>query len=106
LSFFRRRIVEQSYLRRAEAPSDQLRDFWFRQFRRHFEAEEVGVDPAGLSTRWLAIDAMTWERRGPRVQIEIPEDVTHFLDDADIRAKDQSYASHQRRKVREWLDAR
>jgi hypothetical protein len=31
--------------------------------------------------------------------------VRHFLDDADIRAKDLAYADQQRRRVRKWLDA-
>jgi hypothetical protein len=82
-----------------------LRDFWFRQFRRHLEAEERGVDPALFVYRWLTLDAMTWLNRGPRVQIDAPETVLHFMDDADIRAKDATYGERQRAEVRKWLDA-
>jgi hypothetical protein len=97
--------VERPYLRRANGPSEELRQFWFRQFRRHLEAEEYGVDPAAFVYSWLALDAMTWDDRGPRVQIGLTEDVRHFLDDADIRAKDTSYGDEQRRRVRRWIDA-
>jgi len=82
-----------------------LRDFWLRQFRKYLEAEQSGSDPANFAVRWLALDAMTWDRRGPRIAIDIPEDVAHFLDDADIRAKDRSYADHQRIRVTTWLNA-
>ena len=92
-------------LRRSNGPSDQLRDFWFRQFRKQLEAECNGVDPIALEQRWLALDAMTWADRGPRTQIALTEDVRHFLDDADIRSKDHAYAEEQRRRVRLWLDA-
>jgi hypothetical protein len=106
LSFWRRKKpVQRPYLRRAKGPSEELRQFWFRQFRRHFEAEEFGVDPILLVYRWLSLDAMTWDDRGPRVEIDLNDDVRHFLDDADIRAKDSSYAAQQRRRVRQWLDA-
>ena len=106
MSFWRRsESVERPYLRRAGAPSEVLRQFWLRQFRRLFEAEEAGVDPSHFIYRWLSLDAMTWADRGPRVEIDLNEDVAHFLDDADIRSKDPRYGDHQRQRVRKWLDA-
>jgi hypothetical protein len=106
LSFWRRKEpAPRPYLRRAKGPSEELRDFWFRQFRRHFEAEERGADPSDLVYRWLSLDAMTWNDRGPRVQIDLSDHVRHFLDDADIRSKDAAYADQQRRRVRKWLNA-
>jgi hypothetical protein len=105
LSFWRKEPVQRPYLRRAKGPSVGLREFWFRQFRRHFDAEERGVDPSGFVYRWLSLDAMTWDDCGPRVEVDLNEDVRHFLDDADIRAKDSAYAEQQRQRVRKWLDA-
>ena len=48
---------------------------------------------------------MTWDERGPRVVVNLTEDIRHFLDDADIRSKDPRYGDAQRGKVRKWLDA-
>jgi hypothetical protein len=38
--------------------------------------------------------------RGPS-----PELVNHYLDDADIRARDEEYAAHQRRDVRRFVES-
>jgi hypothetical protein len=75
-----------------------------RHFKALLAAEENGRDPVSLSTRWLALSAMTWRDRGPKVKIELPARVSHLLDDADVRAKDQQYAAAQRVAAWEWLD--
>lgn len=36
---------------------------------------------------------------------ECPEVVNHYLDDADIRARDEAYAVHQRQEVRRFVKA-
>jgi hypothetical protein len=93
-------------LRKADGPTQALDEFWLRSFRQLFEREEAGENPNHLINRWLALDAMTWPDRGPRVTHSVPEDIAQFLDDADIRAKDAVYAASQRRAVKHWLNNR
>lgn len=49
------------------------------------------------------------ERLSHALQRELPIDATpeavhHYLDDADIRARDQAYASRQREEVRRFVE--
>lgn len=80
-------------------------EWWLAQFRRHLELELNGREPKSLENRWLALDAMTWSKRGSKVGIEIPHQIYHFLYDADIRSKDKDYAEHQWLVAKEWLHA-
>lgn len=35
---------------------------------------------------------------------KLPEVIGHYLDDSDIRARDEAYAAHQREAVRRFVD--
>ena len=78
--------------------------WWKRQFSRLLSLEQAGRDPKKLENRYLLLASRTWGDRRWTVSFEVPHDVYHFLDDADIRAKDQGYAEHQRRIASEWLN--
>ncbi|WP_139114756.1 hypothetical protein [Rhizorhabdus dicambivorans] len=54
---------------------------------------------------WLEV-----ERLASDLQRELPIDATpeavhHYLDDADIRCRDEAYAARQRRDVRRFVDS-
>lgn len=58
---------------------------------------------------WATVEAMclrTIDRLNTEEQPEYPYEVVyHFLDDADIRRKDASYAAVQRERIMRWLNA-
>jgi hypothetical protein len=83
-----------------------LNEWWLVQFRRHLEFELNGRDPKSLVNRWLALNAMTWSKRGSKVTVEMPHHINHFLDDADVRSKDKGYAQQQWADAKDWIDAR
>jgi hypothetical protein len=80
-------------------------DWWKRQFLRLLQREEDGADPRALEARWLALNRMVWPELGrkPRVSFAVPEKISHFLDDPDVRAEDKTYAEMQRRDAWDWL---
>jgi hypothetical protein len=79
-------------------------DWWRRQFARLLAREQAGDDPTKLIGRWLVLDMMAFARRRHRLSFEVPELIAHFLDDADIRAKDRRYAERQRASAQEWIN--
>ena len=55
------------------------------------------------------VDWAEVERLASRLQGDLPVDATpeavhHYLDDADIRSRDEAYAARQRREVRRYVD--
>ncbi|GGO97441.1 hypothetical protein GCM10011329_26310 [Stakelama pacifica] len=55
------------------------------------------------------VDWAEVERLSSELQRELPIDATpeavhRYLDDADIRCRDDAYGSHQRREVRRYVD--
>ena len=53
---------------------------------------------------WLEVDRLTGELL-PEIHIDAtPEFVHHYLDDADIRARDAAYGDRQRRQVRRFVN--
>ncbi len=58
---------------------------------------------------WAMVQAMclrTIDRLNTEEQPEFPHEVVyHFLDDADIRQRDASYAIVQRERIMAWLTA-
>lgn len=63
----------------------------------------LAVEQQELSD-WVEVERLCRE-----LQRELPIDVTpevvhHYLDDADIRARDAAYADGQRREVRRFVD--
>jgi hypothetical protein len=60
-------------------------------------------------TDWLAVEKQclaTLERLNTETAPAYPYDVVyHFLDDADVRQKDEAYARVQRDRLRTWLEA-
>lgn len=58
---------------------------------------------------WVTVEALclsTIERLNTEGQPDFPHDVVyHFLDDADIRQRDASYAKLQRERLVTWLAA-
>jgi hypothetical protein len=80
-------------------------EWWLKQFAKLLDKEIEGIDPKSLENRWLVLASMTWPKRGPKVAVDVPHQIYHILDDADIRAKDQHYAEHQWAIAKEWLNA-
>jgi len=89
--------------------TQSLDAWWIRSFRRLFELEaDGGASPSKLAARWLVLDQHVFpSARRPRwtIGFELTESIVHFLDDADIRAKDMAYARIQWASAREWLNA-
>ncbi|MFO1260598.1 MAG: hypothetical protein U1E68_05915 [Sphingomonadaceae bacterium] len=53
---------------------------------------------------WSEVERLINELQ-PQIYIDAtPEIVHHYLDDADIRARDEAYAIRQRREVRRFVD--
>jgi hypothetical protein len=53
---------------------------------------------------WSEVERLTNELL-PQLHVDVtPEIVHHYLDDADIRVRDEAYAVHQRREVRRFVD--
>jgi hypothetical protein len=85
-------------------------DHWWRvMFAKMLDAEMSGrASPKTVESRWLVLNLHAGPtRRRPRwvIGFDIPEHISHFLDDADIRTKDAAYAQHQWAAAREWLNA-
>lgn len=54
---------------------------------------------------WPEVQRLTSELL-PQLHVDAtPEIIHHFLDDADIRARDEVYAAHQRREVRRFVES-
>lgn len=53
---------------------------------------------------WPEVERLTSELLPQLHSDATPEIVHHFLDDADIRARDEAYAVRQRRKVRRFVE--
>jgi hypothetical protein len=56
---------------------------------------------------WEQVESLSLklhERLGRQSATEVPDAVFHFLDDADIRRKDEAYAARQRDLVRRYVD--
>jgi hypothetical protein len=62
--------------------------------------ERVPVDWVASQKRCLEIILRLSREREPDYPHEI---VYHFLDDPDVRRKDDRYALHQRQRLRAWL---
>jgi hypothetical protein len=55
-------------------------------------------------TDWSEVDRLTTELL-PQLHVDAtPEIVHYYLDDADMRARDEAYAIHQRREVRRFVE--
>lgn len=53
---------------------------------------------------WFEVERLTSELL-PLLHVDAtPEIVHHYLDDADIRARDDAYGAHQRREVRRFVE--
>ncbi len=83
----------------------KLDQWWHSQFRRLLVAEERGLDPKALESRWLLLASLTWGSRARTVSFDVPLKIYHVLDDADVRAKDARYAAGQRKIAWEYLNA-
>lgn len=82
-----------------------MRDQWWkRQFRRMLALEESGLNPITLQNRYLLLASRTRDGQRWKVSFEVPNNVYHFLDDADIRTKDTRYGEHQWQIASEWLN--
>jgi hypothetical protein len=64
------------------------------------EEERAEVDWARIE----ALSAELDERLRHEPNTEVPDAVSHFLDDADIRQKDEAYAVRQRDLVRRYVE--
>src|SRR5215472_83186 len=56
---------------------------------------------------WVAVDRLADELSQQLISdpdTECPEIVDHYLDDADVRAKDEAYGAHQRQQVRRFIE--
>jgi hypothetical protein len=78
--------------------------WWHRQFVRLLQRERAGEDPGRLINRWLVLASLTGPDRRKKVSFEVPNEVYHVLDDADVRAKDRRYAEGQWRIAEKWLN--
>ena len=88
--------------------SASLDKWWREAFERLLDAEQYGgVEPSSLAARWMALDRHVYptDPRGSwSLGFKLPEKIAHFLDDADIRSKDERYAQSQWAHAREWLN--
>jgi hypothetical protein len=82
-----------------------INPWWRRQFTRLLDQEKSGADPNSLASRWLVLLLMASGKRRNTVSFEIPDQIRHILDDADVRAKDRQYAEGQWRIAEKWLNA-
>lgn len=84
---------------------DERDAWWKRNFVALLAKEEDGYPPKQLERRWLLLASRTWPQARWRVTFDLPDQIYHVLDDADVRAKDEKYAIKQRVEARRWLDA-
>jgi hypothetical protein len=82
-----------------------MSDWWLRQFAKLLRKEQASGVNSSTEMRWMVLNFMAFGRRGrrPKFEMEIPESISRFLDDADIRARDQNYGDRQRREALGWL---
>jgi hypothetical protein len=55
-------------------------------------------------TDWLEVERLAGELQRELPIDATPEAVHRYLDDADIRSRDDAYAAHQRHEVRRYVD--
>ncbi len=78
-------------------------DWWKRQFSRLLALEMEGRQPDTLTSKWLLLASRTWSPSRWQVTFDVPDNIYHLLDDADVRTKCAVYASTQWAAAREWL---
>ncbi|MEH3103919.1 MAG: hypothetical protein PGN12_08430 [Sphingomonas phyllosphaerae] len=78
-------------------------DWWKRQFSRLLAEEIKGRAPATLENKWLLLASRTRPTSRWQVTFDVPDNIYHLLDDADVRTKSAVYASTQWAAAREWL---